>query len=134
MALQETKLEAVSCSLCCRLWGNNDCDWAMLPSVGNSGGVLSVWRKSIGSAVFVCQGEGFVGVCLDLAVKQVRCCIINVYSKCNLNDKRRLWQEILMTRRGFGEIVWCIAGDFNSVIHNDERRGVNAANGAGREV
>jgi exonuclease III len=134
LALQETKLVGVSDSLCVRLWGSADCAWAALPAVGNSGGVLSLWRKSLGTTVFSFTGEGFVGVCLDLVDKQIRCCVINVYSKCNLRDKRRLWQEVLMTRRGFGEIVWCIVGDFNSITNSIERRGSSGGNGVGREM
>lgn len=42
LAIQETKLEAVSNSLRHKLWGSDDCDWAFLPSVGNSGGILSI--------------------------------------------------------------------------------------------
>jgi hypothetical protein len=134
MALQETKLEGVSGSLCSRLWGSSDCDWAVLPSVGNSGGILSLWRKSLGNLVFSFTGDGFVGVCLDLVDQEARCCVINVYSKCNLRDKRRLWQEVLMTRRGFGEIAWCIVGDFNSVISVNERRGVGSSIDVGGDV
>jgi mannosylglycoprotein endo-beta-mannosidase len=61
LALQETKLEGISGNLCGRLWGSLDCDWAFLPAVGNSGGILSLWRKSIGPLIFTCQGEGFLG-------------------------------------------------------------------------
>ncbi|MCI51592.1 cytochrome P450, partial [Trifolium medium] len=43
LALQETKLESVSEKLCHGLWGANDCCWAFLPSVGASGGILSIW-------------------------------------------------------------------------------------------
>jgi hypothetical protein len=134
IALQETKLEGISGSLCCRLWGSNDCDWVFLPAVGNSGGILSLWRKSLGSLVFSFMGEGFVGVCLDLADKQVGCCVINIYAKCNLADKHRLWRDVLMTKRGFGDIIWCVVGDFNSVTDPIERRGVGAGNSGGREV
>jgi hypothetical protein len=84
--------------------------------------------------VFSITGEGFVGVCLDLVDKEVRVCVINVYSKCNLRDKRRLWQEVLMTTRGFGEIAWCIVGDFNSVTSTNERRGGGSGIGVGTEV
>ncbi|GAU51943.1 hypothetical protein TSUD_417260, partial [Trifolium subterraneum] len=105
-------------------WGNNDCDWVSLPAVGNSGGILSLWRKSLGPVVFSFTGDGFIGVCLDLVDKHVRCCVINVYAKCNIVDKRRLWSDLLMTKRGFGDIVWCIVGDFNSVVDSSERRGV----------
>jgi hypothetical protein len=134
IAIQETKLEGISGSLCCRLWGNSDCDWAFLPAVGNSGGILSLWRKSIGSLIFTFTGEGFVGVCLDLVDKHVRVCVINVYAKCNLVDKRRLWREILMTKGGFGDNIWCVVGDFNSVLESSDRRGVGVASSGGREM
>ncbi|WJX96923.1 hypothetical protein P8452_78057 [Trifolium repens] len=116
--------EEISLSLCCALWGNNDCDYVCLPAVGNSGGIRSLWRKSLGNVVFTIKGEGFVGVCLDLADKNVRCCMINIYAKCNLADKRRLWSDLLMTKRGFGDMIWCLTGDFNSVLDPSERRGV----------
>ncbi|KAK2416867.1 hypothetical protein QL285_039219 [Trifolium repens] len=90
LAIQETKLEVVTNSVCYSLWGNNDCDWVSCPTVGNSGGIFSIWRKSIVSLVFSIVGDGFVGVCFDLFVKQIRVCVINVYSKCHLADKRRL--------------------------------------------
>jgi hypothetical protein len=76
--------------LCYSLWGNADCDWVSLPAVGNSGGILSIWRKSFASLVFSIVGDGFIGVCLDLIEKQIRVCVINVYAKCSLADKRRL--------------------------------------------
>ncbi|GAU09987.1 hypothetical protein TSUD_393040 [Trifolium subterraneum] len=105
LALQETKLEEVTSTLCRSLWGNDDWD-------------------------------GFVGVCLDLVDLQVRVCVINVYAKCNLSDKRRLWSDLLMTKRGFGDIVWCIVGDFNSVLDTSERRGIalGAAHSPTREM
>jgi exonuclease III len=32
LAIQETKLEAISDKLCYSLWGSNDCDWSFRPS------------------------------------------------------------------------------------------------------
>ncbi|GAU40168.1 hypothetical protein TSUD_292720 [Trifolium subterraneum] len=57
----ETKIEAFSDSLPQCLWGSDDCDWACLPAVGNSGGLLSMWKKSSFSLVFSFSGHGFVG-------------------------------------------------------------------------
>ncbi|KAK2372071.1 hypothetical protein P8452_45480 [Trifolium repens] len=123
LALQETKLQSVSDSFPQMLWGNDDCNWASLASEGNSGGVLSIWRKSLFSLVFTFIGPGFVGVCLESLENQARYCVVNVYSKLNLNDKKQLWSDILMSRRGFGGCSWCIVGDFNSVREGSERRG-----------
>jgi hypothetical protein len=95
-----------------------------LPAVGNSGGILSLWNKAIASRVFHFSGEGFIGVCLDLPQQQQKCCIVNVYAKCNIQDKRKMWDKITMSRRGFGGCLWCIVGDFNSVREASERRGM----------
>jgi hypothetical protein len=65
MAIQETKMELISDSLCFSLWGGSDCDWAFLPSEGSSGGILSIWRKVDSSLIFTFIGDGFVGVCLE---------------------------------------------------------------------
>jgi hypothetical protein len=45
------------------------------------------------------MGDGFVGVCLDLIEEKRRCFVVNVYAKCNLHDKRKLWSDILMSNR-----------------------------------
>jgi mannosylglycoprotein endo-beta-mannosidase len=43
LALQETKMEEISAGVVQSLWGSEDCVWVSLPSIGNSGGILSVW-------------------------------------------------------------------------------------------
>jgi hypothetical protein len=124
MAIQETKLESISDSTCFSLWGGMDCAWAFLPSEGNSGGILSIWSKVNSSLIFTFIGDGFVGVCLEWGVTKKICFIVNVYAKCDLNAKRRLWDDITMSRGGFGDGAWCIVGDFNAVRCREERRGI----------
>jgi exonuclease III len=51
--------------------------------------------------------------------------VVNVYSKCDLPAKRRLWDRLVELRRSMGEGAWCILGDFNLVCRSGERRGVN---------
>lgn len=87
-AFQETKLEVITPALCYSLWDGEDCDWAFRASEGNSGGILSLWRKSSANFLFSFQGEGYVGVCLEWGVKKKRCIVVNVYSKCDLVAKR----------------------------------------------
>lgn len=50
--------------------------------------------------------------------------MVNVYSKCAMSDKRRLWGELVMSKRGFVGSIWCLLGDSNVVISCQERRGV----------
>jgi hypothetical protein len=126
LAIQETKLEDVPESLVANIWGNCDYGWTFLPATGNSGGILSIWNKVKASLVFTFFGVGFVGVCLDLIAENRRCYIVNVYAKCHIRDTRRLWDDICMSKSGFGDRLWCVVGDFNSVRNATKRKGVRA--------
>jgi hypothetical protein len=103
LAIQETKLELITDKLCYSLWGDNDCEWAFLPSIGNSGGILSIWRKSVSKLIHSFVGNGFVGVCVDWGIHNKRCFIVNIYSKCNLLAKRAMWESIGAVRHVWGE-------------------------------
>ncbi|WJX47013.1 hypothetical protein P8452_33752 [Trifolium repens] len=125
LAVQETKMESLSDEFCYGLWGGEDCQWVYLPSVGNSGGLLSIWCKSSASLIFSFVGETFIGVCLEWGASKLRCFIVNVYSKCDISGKRSLWESLVMSKRGFGRGAWCVLGDFNAVLHQHERKGLN---------
>jgi hypothetical protein len=92
--------------LCRGLWGSDDCSWAFLPSVGNSGGIVSIWRKSESNFLFSFVGEGFVGVCLEWGRNKELCFVVNIYSKCDLPAKRRLWDNLALIRNTFGMGAW----------------------------
>jgi len=64
-----------------------------------------------------------VDVCFEWIVLKQRCVIINVYSKCDLEAKRRLWERTVVLRREIREGTWCILGGFNVVCHREERGG-----------
>jgi len=98
LAVQEPKLEEITPTICYSLWGGEDCDWAYRPSEGNSGGILSLWRKSSAHFLFSFQGEGYVGVCLEWGVEKKRCVVVNVYSKCDLVGRRSLWEALVVER------------------------------------
>jgi hypothetical protein len=102
LAIQETKMETISDSVCYNIWGGEDCQWVHLPAVGNSGEILSIWCKSAASLIFSFTGENFVGVCLDWGPLNQRVFIINVYSRCDMSGKRNLWENLIMSKTGFG--------------------------------
>jgi len=66
-----------------------------------------------------------VGVCLEWGVEKKKCMVVNIYSKCDLVVKRRIWEALVEERENRGVGAWCILGDFNVVCRRDERRGVN---------
>ncbi|KAF1864498.1 hypothetical protein Lal_00021921 [Lupinus albus] len=46
LSIHETKLESIDYNLCSKLWDGSDFDWAFQPSIGRSGGLLSIWRTA----------------------------------------------------------------------------------------
>jgi len=103
LSIQETKMEDINPILCYNIWGNDDCNWEFLPSEGNSGGILSIWRKLVSIINYTFSSEGFVGVSLEWGVQRRRCVIINIYAKCDIESKRRLWERLILARRNLGE-------------------------------
>ena len=93
--------------------------------MANSGGILSLWNKSLSKLIFPFAEEGFIDVCLECGPLAKRCFVVNVYSKCDLAAKKRWSANFLTAKFGLGEGVWCIVGGFNAVCRGDERRGVN---------
>lgn len=55
----------------------------------------------------------------------LRCFLINIYVPCNIESKRKLWADLIVSTRGFGSGVWCVAGDFNTIMDRSERKGIS---------
>ncbi|KAE9602832.1 putative endonuclease/exonuclease/phosphatase [Lupinus albus] len=62
LCIQETKLDHIDHKLCSSLWYDCDVDWGFQPSVGNSGGLLSIWRNDRFHKVSSFYGKGYLGV------------------------------------------------------------------------
>ena len=50
--------------------------------------------------------------------------IVNVYSPCDITNKRELWETLRQLRQHDPEGLWCFLGDFNNIRHRSEREGV----------
>ncbi|XP_019429666.1 PREDICTED: uncharacterized protein LOC109337200 [Lupinus angustifolius] len=80
-------------NLCSSLWGGDNFDWAFKPSVGNSGGILSIWNKDTFLAEDISSGTNFVLVKGKWALQHEFSHIMNVYCPCDLDGKRIFWEE-----------------------------------------
>jgi hypothetical protein len=54
--LQESKLELISNSVVCSLWGCNHLDWCYSTSRGASGGILRMWDRRVVEKIEECGG------------------------------------------------------------------------------
>jgi exonuclease III len=122
VCLQETKLPICDDFLCSSLWGNAPHAFSFRPSVGASGGLLTIWDTTeveVWSSVsrdhvlwchgrFLSSGEEFH--------------VANVYGPCDSAAKQGLWDSLSLRLQSLGGKRVCVCGDFNAVRCVDERR------------
>jgi hypothetical protein len=94
VCLQETKLQACDDFLCTSVWGDSPFGFSFRPSVGASGGLLTLWDTTeveVWSSIshdhalwchgqFLKTGEEFW--------------VVNVYAPCDFRAKQRLWDSL----------------------------------------
>nr|GEV06651.1 RNA-directed DNA polymerase, eukaryota [Tanacetum cinerariifolium] len=102
-----------------RCWGNLTFDYVHSATVGNSGGILSVWDPNCFCKENVTMSDSFVmvsGVWRSTGQKYM---LIAVYAPHDTKDKHMLWDYLQREiRRWKGEFV--VIGDFNKVRHKSE--------------
>ncbi|XP_019451799.1 PREDICTED: uncharacterized protein LOC109353895 [Lupinus angustifolius] len=123
LAIQETKMEVVDDKLCFSVWGNQHCNWDFIPSVGRSGGILSIWDDLKFSRLSTVRGSGFLAIVGKWLLDSSICCLVNVYSPNQFHQKLVLWEELFVLKQSIGDSRWCVMGDFNVVRDGSERKG-----------
>ncbi|CAK8538120.1 unnamed protein product [Lathyrus sativus] len=108
------------------MWRNFDLDWSAQNSVGNSGGILTMWNTVRISACFSFSGKGFL--VLNFVWNNHRLMVINVYVPCGSADKRKLWRDLIKIKNNYPDIGWIVGGDFNAVKNREERKGISGFN------
>lgn len=102
MVIQETKIGTNGFEDGGIALGGSDCEWIFQAITGNAGGMLSLWNSTMGKLIFSFSGRDFSGVCLEWGCKKTKCFVVNIYSPCNMTGKRKLWDDLRMTKSGFG--------------------------------
>ncbi|GAU42656.1 hypothetical protein TSUD_398610 [Trifolium subterraneum] len=97
------------------------------PSVGASGGLLTLWDPSEVD-VWSTESREHVLWCRGRFIKSgEEFFVANVYSPCDDGAKQGLWDSLLVRFQSLGRERVCVCGDFNAVTHVDERRSIGGA-------
>ncbi|GAU22483.1 hypothetical protein TSUD_296020 [Trifolium subterraneum] len=123
VCIQETKLEVVEHLLCVSLWGSGEVDFSYRPSVGASGGVLTLWDPKVIAMESSSSFENFLIVRGKYISNGVNFRVVNIYAPCDARGKADLWQRLGGLIQADSEARWCVCGDFNSVRNGGERCG-----------
>ncbi|GKV05161.1 hypothetical protein SLEP1_g17203 [Rubroshorea leprosula] len=90
---------------------------------GSAGGLLCIWNPKIFTMFKKMEGLGFCGMAGIWGGDRIPCFFINIYSSCNKQEKRQMWTELQGLIKDSGGGNWCLAGDFNAIRGNEERKG-----------
>ncbi|PNY14688.1 cysteine-rich receptor-like protein kinase, partial [Trifolium pratense] len=118
---EETKLQACDDFTCSSLWGNSPHVFSYRPSVGASGGLLTLWDSS---EVEVWTSESYENVlwCHGRFIRYgEEFYLANVYAPCDPGAKQVLWDSLSVKIQALGSSRVCVCGDFNAIRSIDER-------------
>ncbi|GKB86411.1 RNA-directed DNA polymerase, eukaryota, reverse transcriptase zinc-binding domain protein [Tanacetum coccineum] len=104
------------------LWGNFQFDYAVSPSSGRSGGLVSIWDKNTFTKLNVFPSENLLIVEGNWISTHTHCYMVNVYAPQDDRKKEILWHHILDFKEG-NSGHYLIFGDFNVVRFASERIG-----------
>ncbi|KAL8457806.1 hypothetical protein ACS0TY_035616 [Phlomoides rotata] len=90
--LQEIKVEEVNKRLCKSIWGNSPSDWAWLGSIGNTGGILTIWNSEVFQKTSEWSRTGMLVVNGRWVEDDSICTIINVYAPNSAAQRGELWE------------------------------------------
>ncbi|XP_058741126.1 uncharacterized protein LOC131613476 [Vicia villosa] len=124
--IQEYKLNNMDQNLVKSLWNREKVGWSYSSSTGNSGGITTLWKEESVEEIFSFKGEGFLEV--KLCSKGICFYVVNIYSPCALEQKRKLRESIIQLRLKYSDADWVLDGDFNAVCIAKERRGRSLVN------
>ncbi|GJY68395.1 RNA-directed DNA polymerase, eukaryota [Tanacetum coccineum] len=127
LGIQETHISKLNPFKVKSIWGNSQFEFAECPSIGRSGGLVSVWDSNAFSKNKVFQFDNFIVVEGTWIASHIHCFMINVYAPQDVNKKAILWNEIhdfMSTNKG----MHLIFGDFNEVRFPSERIGTSFNN------
>jgi len=123
LCIQESKLIFVDDFMIKSICGDAPYGFSYQPSVGASGGLVTVWNSSLidvwssmsFSHTLIIQGR------VILTGEDI--VILNVYAPCENAAKRDLWERLNSFVVSKIDSCVCLCGDFNSVHSLEERKG-----------
>jgi hypothetical protein len=92
-------------------------------SIGAFGGILTIWDTTcVENEVTFCSQNWILTVlrCKETSLKTT---IINIYKPTRYMDKISCWNSLFVVKEYLDLSSCIIVGDFNTILHNSEKRG-----------
>lgn len=95
-------------------------DWTFSPSIGNSGGILSMWNTSQFSLREQSVNRYWIAIKGSFPSLNFNCILINIYNPCSISARADVWAEISNYWKT-ATLPCLIIGDFNDILNASER-------------
>ncbi|XP_050222663.1 uncharacterized protein LOC126672753 [Mercurialis annua] len=117
IGLVESKKDKVDDFLIRNLWPNLDFDYAWVPSVGASGGLILIWNSAILNSVSISKGSRWI--CMDFFYQNSSYRHILIYASNVASERVLFWQELRLLLDV--PMIIFLSGDFNEILRPEER-------------
>lgn len=95
-------------------------NWTALLADGFSGGIIVLWRKSLGVVSPVAVSRRALHLVISPS-SSITLLISVVYNANRLSSQRNLWTEL--SRLAALDLPWLLVGDFNTIVNRSEHKG-----------
>ena len=124
ICLQETKFMVCDDSVCSSLWGSSSYAFSYWPSVGASGGLLTMWDSSEVEVWSSVSQEHVLIIHGRMISSNEEFYLFNVYAPCDARGKQDLWVSLSQRLSHLRGQKVCVCVNFNVVRMRKERRSV----------
>lgn len=118
LCLVETKVNEGRCHSFCRKMSRN-WDWVALPSLGMSGGIMTLWKKNIGTVTLIAMSRNII--LLVVSTNYMDGWILSVvYNPQMISAQTQVWTEL--SKFSCLMLPWLMVWDFNAIRLDEEHR------------
>ncbi|XP_016199813.1 uncharacterized protein LOC107640826 [Arachis ipaensis] len=121
LGLIEMKRQVVTRIDVASIWGQHGAGWEYIGSNGAAGGLLIIWDDLVFKMNNCYKGERWLCVEGVLIKSSFNCAFFLVYGAHNRDEKIHVWEE-LRYMAGLCQVPCCYMGDFNEIVHVEERQ------------
>lgn len=118
--IQETKMVDINKKMMRTFWKENDLQWVCSPSIGNSGGITSIWISSYFEVSNSKISQHWIAISGKILPHKFECTLINIYNPCDVASRAAVWMEIIDFQRN-NPIPCLVIGDFNEILKETDR-------------
>jgi len=115
LCIQESKLSVVNDVVCKTIWNDDYVDFSYLPSVGASGGLVTLWNCKEVEVWSSFKLEHVLGIQGKFVKSGSKFTLLNVYAPCDYHRQHILWRNISVKMETLLDVNVCVCGDFNVV-------------------